>query len=245
MSLTEGAIQRFEALVLKGEKNRVTEVEGINYWNETHQPIVFNPRQGLLKLHTLASLDDYLKHNPENIDLSKQIIHVTDHKTVKVFEAFSGAHRVRTQVIHCEIPTRPSFNFDQFYNPEDFIIKLMTNFVPTDNLNKLLAIIGNLQCNKVQNYEDDGITQQATVKSGIALSAIAVIENPVILKPFRTFTEVEQPESPYVLRLSGGDEKKKPTCALFDSGGDVWKLQCIHAISKWIKERTQSFLVLA
>lgn len=58
------------------------------------------------------------------------------------------------------------------------------------------------------------------------------VPNPVYLKPFRTFTEITQPESAFVLRMreSGGIQ-----VALFEADGGAWKNEAILAIKDYLE----------
>lgn len=78
---------------------------------------------------------------------------------------------------------------------------------------------------------DDGISQQVTIKTGVATVGNAIVPNPVTLKPYRTFVEVEQPESKFIFRMKDG-----PTAALFEADGGVWRNKAMHEIKKYIYE---------
>lgn len=47
---------------------------------------------------------------------------------------------------------------------------------------------------------DNGVTQTVEARQGVALNALIEIKPRVMLRPFRTFLEVEQPESEFLLR---------------------------------------------
>ena len=86
---------------------------------------------------------------------------------------------------------------------------------------------------KVENgadIVDNGINQTTTVKSGVASLAKATAPNPVTLRPYRTFTEVEQPSSQFVLRIN-----KEAELALFEADGGKWKLEAIKNIADYLK----------
>lgn len=58
--------------------------------------------------------------------------------------------------------------------------------------------------------------------------------NPVVLAPYRTFTEVEQPKSPFVFRIrQTGDEVQ---AALFAADADAWKREAIANIRDWFEQ---------
>lgn len=53
----------------------------------------------------------------------------------------------------------------------------------------------------------------------------------VKLKPYRTFSEVEQPESEFLVRLSDGGR-----VALYEADGGAWKLQARRNVADYLKE---------
>ncbi len=98
---------------------------------------------------------------------------------------------------------------------------------------KILKIVGNIKDKAVRQYGDDGITQQVTAKTGLALVEDVPVPNPVMLAPFRTFMEVEQPESKFVFRMKRGDDG--PECALFEADGGAWKLEAMKRIKAYLQ----------
>ena len=86
----------------------------------------------------------------------------------------------------------------------------------------------------VKTYGDDGVSQQATVKSGVTSVASVKVPNPVTLKPFRTFAEAEQPESKFVFRMRKNDDGVK--AALIEADGGAWKVQAIQNIANYLDE---------
>ena len=54
----------------------------------------------------------------------------------------------------------------------------------------------------------------------------------VNMQPFRTFLEVEQPESVFLLRLDGNGN-----VGLFEADGGVWKLEDTRNISAYFEQK--------
>ena len=54
---------------------------------------------------------------------------------------------------------------------------------------------------KSVSTNDNGVTQTVEARQGVALNALAQVKPRVLLRPFRTFLEVEQPESEFLLRV--------------------------------------------
>jgi hypothetical protein len=113
------------------------------------------------------------------------------------------------------------------------IIFLPSCFVENNDKAKILKIVGNIKDKAVRQYGDDGITQQVTAKTGLALVEDVPVPNPVMLAPFRTFMEVEQPESKFVFRMKRGDDG--PECALFEADGGAWKLEAMKRIKAYLQ----------
>ncbi|MED3469309.1 hypothetical protein P4485_32040, partial [Bacillus thuringiensis] len=89
-------------------------------------------------------------------------------------------------------------------------------------------VIGNVVDEMVKGIEDDGVSQAVTVKTGTATRGQAKVPNPVELMPYRTFVEVEQPESRFVFRMREGAR-----CGLFEADGGAWKLEAMNNIKEY------------
>jgi hypothetical protein len=87
----------------------------------------------------------------------------------------------------------------------------------------------------VAEYGDDGVSQKATIKTGLASKGEAIVPNPVRLKPFRTFTEVDQPESAFVFRMKN-DNYSGITCGIFEADGGAWKREAMESVKAYLKE---------
>ena len=48
-----------------------------------------------------------------------------------------------------------------------------------------MQVAGNVEDKTVMNYGDDGVTQKATIKSGLASMEDVFVPNPVTLQPFQ------------------------------------------------------------
>ncbi len=125
----------------------------------------------------------------------------------------------------------PSFCFGRYMPYEDMMIALKSKFVPTNELNELVKLLGTITEENRTAIADDGFTQSVTVRQGIAIVGNTAINPIVKLKPFRTFVEVDQPESEFLVRLRQGGE-----VALFEADGGAWKLQARANIAEKLRE---------
>ena len=56
------------------------------------------------------------------------------------------------------------------------------------------------------------------------------------LAPYRTFLEVEQPESDFVLRVN-----KEAKLALFEADGGFWKLEAVRLVKEYLSDNLKDF----
>lgn len=122
------------------------------------------------------------------------------------------------------------FDFNDYMSIENMIINLKSRFAPTEDRDYLVQLLGNITDQQSIQTKDDGITQSATVKSGIQLVGEQRIKPIVTLKPYRTFLEVEQPESEFLIRLKDG------RAALFEADGGAWEREAVKNVADKLRE---------
>lgn len=178
---------------------------------------------------TLTALSDYIENCSEEFRSRKMIIHVvspTDVRLVSILDA----DRKREVLFKAEAIVS-EFRFDRWYDQESFMIGLQANFQLTPDLDVILKLAGNVEKKNNAAYSDDGRTQIVTMQTGVATKGDALVPNPARLKPFRTFQEVEQPESNFVFRI-GDDEE--PTFKLVEAEGGIWRNEAIQNIKDYL-----------
>ena len=131
-----------------------------------------------------------------------------------------------------------------FRSLESFIIGLQAYFVQDENTAALLKVVGNIKDEQVQQFSDDGRTQTVTVKTGLSLASLVEVPNPITLRPFRTFPEIEQPESLFVFRMRQ-QEKQPPACGLWEADNKLWKVTAIKSIAAWLHEKLPDIPIIA
>lgn len=211
------------------------------------RPVHLPPKEPMpnpLTIHTLTGVVDYLNDPPAGVPIEIHILHPT---TVCVHGDLEGRHLQRPEylIANCDPIIGSPFKFGQWYDVEQFIIELLSKFEPTETRAKLLQVVGTLQDGSIRTHSDDGVTQSATAKTGITRLAEVELPNPVTLKPYRTFPEIEQPESAFVFRLRQGGNG--PQAALFDADGGRWKLEAIQLIKAWLEQHEElaSYTIIA
>jgi hypothetical protein len=184
-------------------------------------------------LNTLGGLADYLKSGFDEFANGRALIIRSPRKVELVSKVF-GPWRQREVIATAEPIIADAFPFDRYLDAETFMIKALAMFEKTEDLETILLLLGNLQSEAVRNSSDDGVTQIVTVKKGVKVQDIAV-KNPVELRPFRTFQDVDQPSSNYVLRLRGGEEDEElPEVGLWQVDDAQWQVKSIESIKAFL-----------
>lgn len=199
-----------------------------------------------LATSTLSSIVDYITSGADvaHLPASKFVIHVSGHNTVELYKELNS-DKERDNLISASFEGT-NFPFRQFMQIENFIINLQSLFVQDENTKSLLEFVGSVKNDSSAEQRDDGVSQKVTVKQGISMAAVAKVPSPVLLRPFRTFSEIEQPQSAFVLRLRK-DEREGITAALFEADGAAWKHEAIQSIKDYLTGKLdgQPVIILA
>lgn len=231
--MTENIKEALEYSVELAERTgKVIQVGDKHYYNANQFDLLeVNPREiaPTLQLCTLDSLIDYLKSDNDAISASKKIIVVESPKDVTVYDQVDWEYGRRPQLVSVVAYT-PDIQLNQWNSQEQFNIMLQSAFIDEDDRQVVLEFASALKVENGADIVDNGINQTTTVKSGVASLAKATAPNPVTLRPYRTFTEVAQPSSQFVLRIN-----KDAELALFEADGGKWKLEAIKNIADYLK----------
>lgn len=137
----------------------------------------------------------------------------------------------------------PRFALERFVPLEEFLIGVQTMCAATPDRAKLLTVLGNVRAEQVRTQADDGVTQTVTARQGVAVVAEVPVPNPVVLAPYRTFLEVVQPASQFVVRLRSGDHGIQ--VGLFPADGGAWRLEAIGLVAEYLRANLPEVTVLA
>ena len=207
--------------------------------------LVEEPAPDALPVHSLTAIVDYCLNmaSKEAADNRRFFINVVSPGMVIAFSGLSGANRTREEYMRSTLSV-DSFPFGIDMAVEKFIIALQSQFVPSDNVSAILKVVGNITAEAEQKTLDDGVSQQITAKTGIATVKNVTLPNPITLAPYRTFHEIDQPESKFVLRINA-KVGEKPTVSLHEADGGAWKNTAILSIKEWLVNELTDVTVLA
>lgn len=198
-----------------------------------HRIDMYIPKANAIEMHTLTSLVDYIKSDVDTMS-EKIIVEVASPTKVNLYSQLDY-NRDREKLVSVSARV-PEFSFNNFMDQEKFCINLQSKFIddPQTDRSLILKFAGTVEAGTVADYGDDGITQKATVKTGIVSKGDAIIPNPVKLRPYRTFLEVEQPISEFIFRMKQ-DKYDGINCAIFEADGGAWQIAATKAIKEYLQ----------
>lgn len=227
MDMTRDALQYVVGL----KTAEVLDINGGKYVDKDVHRVDKELRASAIQMNTLTSLVDYLKAGVDSM-ADKMLVQVVSPMKVRVLSMLD-ADRKREELVDVEAMI-PDFEYGRYMGNERFIIALQSKFIANDDRALLLQFAGTVKDESIAQYGDDGVTQKATIKTGITSVGDAVVPNPVKLRPFRTFIEVEQPESAFVFRMRQA-EGHGVECAIFEADGGAWKNAAMKSIKEYLQ----------
>lgn len=221
--------EALQYLIGLGQKE-IKEVHGRPYATGDLR-LISEPEVSPLQLHSLSGVVDYIKSNIDQActsnDTSPWLIVIDSPTTLYLTTKADSLSYNRNTFLKCQALI-PTIRLNGFLDAESFNIMLQSMFVKSVDRDLILSLVGNIKDENVLNTSDDGVSQKVTAKVGVSLVENKTVPNPVGLAPYRTFTEIEQPESKFVLRLKNG-----PECALFEADGGAWKPYAMNSIKQY------------
>lgn len=227
---------------------KTLEIDGVTYATRALVDVrKAEPVAGELAIHTLTGLADYfVGADLDSKENGSPFLHIASHSEVRLLSNLFGRFRQRETFAVCSFESLigKGFQFGAYLDCETFIISLQTLFVADESRDQLIRFLGSIREESVRTSDDDGVSQTVTARSGIARVSEVRVPNPVTLRPYRTFREIEQPASEFILRMKSSD-KDKPLCALIEADGGKWKLEAIAGIQDFFLKNLPGAKVVA
>lgn len=213
-------------------KIETKEVNGVTYTTDHLIPVHSKPVE-IIGLNTLDGLIGYIKSEFDSDAKSDRlIVHVESPKSVALYSELMASGK-RNVYVHSKA-LLPHVNFDCSLDAEQFNIMLQSSFVDTEDKNLLLKVAGNVKETSVKTVQDDGVSQVVAMSTGVASVEDVILPNRVKLKPYRTFAEVDQPESEFIFRVKEGI-----TFKLIEADGGAWRLEAIKNIKEYLEKKLE------
>ncbi len=194
-----------------------------------------------LSTATLQSIVDYLGESIDEEKKNKLFVHVDGPTRVAVLAYLDDENRRETRLQ--AVYDGNKFQFGNKYDQTEFITLLRSQFVPSEDREKVQKLVGSLTDESSLRLEDDGVSQKTVAKTGVASHGLVENATSFVLAPFRTFPEIDQPESEFILRLHRRDGV--PLISLHESDNQAWKLEAVNRLAEFLKEQTVTVPILA
>lgn len=193
------------------------------------RPIIDHP--DTLALHSLEALVKLVQTEAAIIDTPLYIT-IPNHLTVRCFGQPDADARFFRQVYYeAKATDVPGFQ-NGFREYEKAIIEIRSQFAPSEGVDYLLDLLSRISKDSSVTTNDNGISQTVEARQGVSLKFNVQVKPRVPLRLFRTFQEVEQPESEFLLRL---DDNGK--IGLFEADGGMWKLAARQTVKAFLEEK--------
>lgn len=228
-------LQKFIEHIQKTTQPLITEVDGSTFRITSDGdvkevlPTIFHP--DTLPLNSLDALIKMVKTEASEQDAPLYIT-IPDHMTVRCFGQPDAAERYHRQFYYeanaTDVPGWAEKNTLGF---EEAQIALRTRFQETPDTLYAMKLVSDISLGAKVIYNDNGIATTITTQKGVALQTNEQIRPLVKLRPYRTFQEVEQPESIFLIRVSDRG------ISFIEADGGMWKLAARETIKTFLEER--------
>lgn len=207
---------------------KLFEIDGENYADrrlERIPEIIDRP-----KTHKVNSLDAIVQLIKTEKDVlnAPLFVEIDSPRQIVVYTTYD---HVLTRDIPYEAVCEDCTFREGWRNHDEAIIELRSRFLPSDDADYLLDLLSCMSKEEGVTTNDNGVTQTVTAKQGVSLKENVTVKPIISLKPFRTFREVKQPESEFLLRVD-----EDGSIGLFEADGGIWKMEAKDNIAAYFRE---------
>ena len=126
------------------------------------------------------------------------------------------------------------FPFGDFMESELFLVKAQASFLPVDgHYSAMLKLCSNLTTGSSIQVADDGFSQKVVIQDGGVSRGEVVLPPRIVLRPYRSFREVDPVESDFLLRFKAVKDGL-PLVALIPVDAGRWKTDTALAVGSWL-----------
>lgn len=184
----------------------------------------------VLELNSLEALVKMIKTEAKVLYKSPFYITIPTHRTVRCFAHPEGDRYYRPFYYNVTATDVPGWKAEETLGFETAMIALRSRFQHTDDATYALKLLSDITNGSKVTYTDNGIATSVVTKTGVSLQTNEAIRPIVNLKPYRTFQEVEQPSSPFLIRIN------ERGILFMEADGGMWKLTARQTIKKFFEE---------
>lgn len=193
------------------------------------RPIIDHP--GTLSLHSLGALVRLVRSEASGME-SPLYITIPNHLSVRCFgQPKPDARFFRQFYYEAKATDVPGWDEKVQLGFEEAQIAMRTRFQETTDTIYALKLLSDICCGAKVVYNDNGIATTVTTQKGVALQSNEQIRPIITLKPYRTFQEVDQPESIFLIRVN------ERGITFTEADGGMWKLKARETVKAFLEDR--------
>ena len=113
---------------------------------------------------------------------------------------------------------------------------MQTRFQHTADRDYALRLCSQITTGGKVTYNDNGVATSIVTQKGVALQGTETIRPLIKLKPYRTFQEVDQPESTFLIRI---DERG---ISFIEADGGMWQLEARKIVKTYLEEQLSEYV---
>ena len=162
-------------------------------------------------------------------------ITIPDHKTVKCFtHPYTGLRMNREYLYTADATDVPGWGEKVALPFEEAIIALRTRFQPTNDTEYALKLLSDITTGSKVTFNDNGVATSVVTKRGIDLQSNTTIRPIISLRPYRTFQEVEQTASEFLIRIN------ERNITFIEADGGMWKLAARNTVKAYLEQALEA-----
>lgn len=191
------------------------------------RPSIFHP--DTLSLNSLDALVKLVKTEAIRRETPLYIT-VPTHLSVLCFGQPSGEARCCRQIYYeAKATDVPGWQENVTLPFEEMQIALRTRFQESADMPYIQKLLSEISTGAHITYNDNGIATTVVTKKGIDLQRNETIRPIITLRPYRTFQEVDQPESIFLIRIN------ERGISFIAADGGMWKLKARETVKQFLE----------
>ena len=223
-------LKEFVQHIQETAKPQIVEIGGVTYIvNQDGNIKEVFPRAVLPDTLPLNSLDALVKL--VKTEFVRQIT-VPDHLTVRCFGHPDYDQRaVRPVYYEANATDVPGWDERVQLPFEEMQIALRTRFQETADTPYIQKLLTEISTGAKITFNDNGVATTVVTKKGIDLQNNETIRPIITLRPYRTFQEIDQPESVFLIRIN------ERGISFIEADGGMWKLKARETIKAFLEDK--------
>jgi len=225
-------------LVEMGGIHKESLIDGSEYVSSGEDSRIINkPVLEPIVCNTLTGIVDFINMN-ETLPVSEQIlinpvcIHIISNSRVELIGNFNDDWRTKKIWVKAKCDDYSLGRVSK--SLEEFLVLLQSFFVQDSETRYLLSILSKITAVNGVEVTDKGVSLAIERKKDIHFKESDDIRSQFAFCPYRTFTEIEQPESLFILRVQG-DSEKGINIVMEQTTDPTWKISAIERIKEFFQ----------